>query len=54
MKMIDVVLILFLVLIIGGAVLYVVRARKNGVKCIGCPASGSCSRNCGCHADTDE
>ena len=38
-----------LVLILGGAVAYICKAKKKGVKCIGCPDSGKCSGNCsGC------
>ncbi len=54
-KMIDIVLVLILLLVIGAAVAYIVRAKKKGTKCIGCPASGTCSRNRGaqaaCHCD---
>lgn len=32
-----------LVFIVGGAVFYIIRAKKSGAKCIGCPAGGSCS-----------
>ena len=32
-----------LALIVGGAVFYIIRAKKSGAKCIGCPAGGSCS-----------
>lgn len=52
--MVDIVLVLFLVLLIGGAVAYVLREKKNGAKCIGCPASGACGGKCGRHADTNE
>ena len=38
-----------LVLILGGAVVYICKAKKKGVKCIGCPSSGKCSGNCSCH-----
>ena len=38
--------ILVIALLIGGAVLYVIKAKKSGKKCIGCPDSSSC--NCGC------
>lgn len=41
--MTDVVVLIILVLLIGSSVTYMVRAKKNGVKCIGCPAGGSCS-----------
>lgn len=52
-NMIDVVLVLILLLIIGAAVAYIVRAKKKGAKCIGCPASGACAAKNGggspCH-----
>lgn len=56
MQPVDYLLIAVLVLIIGGAVIYIVKAKKRGVKCIGCPAAGKCSRGdkntsacaCGC------
>ena len=34
--------------IVGAAAGYVRRAKKRGVKCVGCPDSGTCSGNCGC------
>lgn len=46
-------------IIIGAAVAYIVKEKKRGVKCIGCPAGASCAGKCssqtgcsGCHADT--
>jgi prolipoprotein diacylglyceryltransferase len=48
----DFIVIAVLVLVIGGAVIYVLKQRKKGVKCIGCPNSGSCSGSCcNCNAD---
>ena len=45
-----------LVIILGGAIFYIIRSRKKGIKCIGCPDAKSCSGNCsgcsgscGCH-----
>ena len=47
-----------LVLILGGAVLYIRRAKKRGAKCIGCPdgaaCSGKCTGCCGCRYDPEE
>lgn len=55
--------ILVLILIVGSALFYVIRAKKRGQKCIGCPngcrvepksdtqpsgCSGCCSGCCGC------
>ena len=51
---IDVIVILVIVLIVGGAAAYIIRQKKNGAHCIGCPdskvcASHSCSGKCqGC------
>ena len=44
--------ILVIALIIGGAVLYVIKAKKSGKKCIGCPYKDSCKSkkdNCNCN-----
>lgn len=38
----NAILIVVLAAILGGAVAYIVRAKKRGVKCIGCSAGGSC------------
>lgn len=38
----NLILIVVLVLILGAALTYIMRARKKGVKCIGCPAGGQC------------
>lgn len=39
----NVVIILVLAVLVGGAVAYLIRAKRNGVKCVGCPAGGSCN-----------
>ena len=52
----DTIAILAIVLIVGGAIAYIFKAKKSGQKCIGCPdsktcssSSGGCSGNCsGC------
>lgn len=44
--MINVILWIIVGLILGSAVLYIIRAKKKGVKCIGCPAGSNCSGNC--------
>ncbi len=45
--MANLIVILILVLVIGAAVAFIIREKKRGVKCIGCPNAGSCSGNCG-------
>lgn len=58
----DLIIIAVIALIVGLAAGYIYRAKKRGVKCIGCPAAGSsgkggCGGNCagcgcGCGADS--
>ena len=49
MQWIDWILIGAIALIVGAAVAYIVKAKRSGKKCIGCPESGSCQGGCaGC------
>ncbi len=48
------ILIAVLVLIIALALGYVIKQKKKGVKCIGCPDSKTCSGKCtGCQYSCD-
>lgn len=40
----DVLVILVLVLILGSALWYIHKEKKRGVRCIGCPAAGTCAK----------
>ena len=44
----DYIVIGIIVLIIGAATAYIIKAKKSGKKCIGCPDGASCSamKNC--------
>jgi len=42
----DIIFGAIIVLIIGLAVFYIVKEKKKGKKCIGCPMSGCCSKAC--------
>ncbi len=44
--MTDLIVVMVLIAILGGAGYYVYRAKKSGAKCIGCPSGGKCT--CGC------
>lgn len=44
----DLILIAILLLILGVAAYAVIKAKKSGKKCVGCPESGCSSCNCGC------
>ena len=39
----NVIIILVLAVILGGAIGYIVKAKKSGKTCIGCPGGCSCS-----------
>lgn len=60
--MADFIVVIILLLIIGAAVFYIVKAKKNGTKCIGCPVAGNCPNknsgksecSCGSQTDTNE
>lgn len=58
----DIIILAIVVVILGVAIAYIIKAKKSGAKCIGCPTSGSCcdhgNKNhtgcsCGCGSDTD-
>ena len=40
----NIIAVLVLAVLIGGAAAYLVRAKRSGVKCVGCPARGNCYR----------
>ena len=50
------ILIAIILIIVGLAAFYVIRAKKKGAKCIGCPHSSCPSKNknsgCGCGCQT--
>ena len=53
MTAVDLIVLAVLAALVLGAAAYVVRAKKRGVKCIGCPSGCACSRHggqegCGC------
>ena len=56
---IDLIIIGVIIVIIGGAIAYIVKKKKSGAKCIGCPYAGECgksakndsSRTCGCSGE---
>ncbi len=54
--MADFIAAAIVILTVGAALRYIIRAKKRGVRCIGCPdASGCCSCGCGAaHGKADE
>ena len=49
MKPIDYLILGIIVLILGAVIFYLQKAKKKGIKCVGCPDGGKCAGNCsGC------
>ena len=52
--MADVIISVVIVAVVAAAIVYIVRAKRRGVKCIGCPSQCNCSKqsndahSCGC------
>lgn len=42
----DVCIVVAILIIVGGALFYIIRAKKRGQKCIGCPYAKQCAGNC--------
>ena len=51
----NILIIALVAAIVGLAIGYIHKAKKRGVKCIGCPSgcscSGSCGENCNCRPE---
>ncbi|MBQ8340222.1 MAG: FeoB-associated Cys-rich membrane protein [Clostridia bacterium] len=46
MNTVDYMAIAAIVLIVGAAVYYIVRAKRRGEKCVGCPYAKQCGGKC--------
>ena len=47
----DIVITIVLILVLAGSIGYIIKAKRSGAKCIGCPSSKECgghSCSCGC------
>ncbi len=51
--MVDFIVTVVILVIVGLAITYIVKAKKSGVKCIGCPVAGQCAgkSKSGCSCD---
>lgn len=49
--MADFIIAGILLIIIGVAIVYIVKAKKSGKKCIGCPSGCNCSDKKGSHSE---
>lgn len=50
----GVIAVVITALIIGSAVAYIIKAKRSGKKCIGCPSCSKCHGRCdGCGCDEE-
>lgn len=42
MNPVEIIAIAAICIIVGGAIAYIVKSKKAGKKCIGCPYAGKC------------
>ena len=54
MGLVDYIAIALIALAVGGAIFYIVRAKKRGQKCIGCPYAKTCNKNCTCTVNLEK
>lgn len=40
----DVAVMLIIAVLAGAAVIYIVKSKKKGIKCMGCPYAENCSK----------
>ena len=53
--MTNIIIVAVILVIIGLAIGYIVKAKKSGQKCIGCPSAKECdSKNCNCGCSSDK
>ena len=50
----NVIVILILLCIIGGIIHYLLKAKKRGETCIGCPYAKQCGGKCDGHKNTEK
>ena len=46
MTLVDYIAIAAIVLIVGAAAFYIIRAKRRGDKCVGCPYAKQCGGHC--------
>ena len=52
--MTDFIIVAVILIVVGCAAGYIIKAKKGGQKCIGCPSSKTCAgKNCSCGCSFD-
>lgn len=51
--MVDFIVLGIILIVLGAAIAYIVKTKKSGARCIGCPDGGSCSGKCASTGDSE-
>jgi len=47
--MADIIIVVVVAVLLGAAIRYIIKEKKRGTRCIGCPDAGNCMKqNSGC------
>ena len=49
--MVNVIIVLVIVAIVGSSIAYIVKEKKRGVKCVGCPYAQQCANRGKCSGE---
>ena len=52
--LVNVIAVAVILIIVGGAVFYLVRAKRRGQKCVGCPYAKQCGGACSCKTEGND
>ncbi|MBQ2967781.1 MAG: LPXTG cell wall anchor domain-containing protein [Clostridia bacterium] len=44
----DIGILIAVVIIVGGALWYIIKKKRSGARCIGCPDGDKCNGHCNC------
>ena len=50
----NVIAIVIIATVIGLAIAYIIKAKRSGKKCIGCPYADQCGQKHGCNCNTNQ
>ena len=47
---IDIIVIAIICAVVGLAIGFIIKEKRRGKKCVGCPYASSCQSRCGCNS----
>ena len=50
----NIIIIVIVGILLGCSIGYMIKEKKKGVKCLGCPDGGSCGGSCSCGTEVKQ